>query len=79
MMAAIVETAQLAKVVLYSLLAGVGISAAFGLGVSGAAGFMDALREHRTTAALAWGSVVTVCVAVAVSAIVFGIVVMTTK
>jgi hypothetical protein len=76
---AIVETGPLAKVVLYSLLAGVGIAVIFGLGVSGAAGLLDALRERRTTAGAAWAALTVVCLAGALAAVVLGIVVMTTK
>jgi len=79
MLAAIVETSKLGKVVLYSLITGVGISVVFSLGVSGAAGLIDALRERRTGAVIAWGVVAGICGAVALGAVVLGIVIMSTK
>jgi hypothetical protein len=79
MLAAIVETTTLGKVVAYSLLTGVGLAAVFSLGVSGAAGLIDALRERRTAAVIAWGTLAGICALVTLGAIVFGIVVMSTK
>jgi len=79
MLAAIVETSKLGKVVLYSLITGVGISVVFSLGVSSAAGLIDALRERRTGAVIAWGVVAGICGAVALGAVVLGIVIMSTK
>lgn len=76
---AIVDPAKLGQVVLYSLVAGVGISAVAGLAVSSAAGLLDAMRERRFPAVLAWASLATLCMAVVVAAIVLGIVVMSTK
>ena len=77
--AAIIETSKLGKVVGYSLLTGVGISAVFSLGVSSAAGLLDALRERRTAAVIGWGALAGVCSLVALGAVVFGIVIMSTK
>ncbi len=79
MMAAIVEWGTIGKVVLYSLVAGVGISVIFGLGVSSAAGLMDAMRARRGTAAIGWGVLAGLCIAGSLGAVVLGIVVMTTK
>jgi hypothetical protein len=79
MIAAIVETGKMLKVVLYSLIAGVGIAVVFGAGVSGAASLLDALREHRTVAGAAWGVLTVICLVVAAAVIVLGVVVMTTK
>ncbi len=79
MLGAIVEWGKLAQVIGYSLLAGVGISLVFSLGVSGAAGLLDALRQRRTGAATAWGALATLCVIGAVAVAVLGVVVMTQK
>lgn len=76
---AIADPAKLGQVVLYSLIAGVGISAVLGLAVSGAAALLDALRERRNAAAAAWGTLTTVCVVGIAAAIVLGIVVMSSK
>ncbi len=78
-MAAIVNTTTLGKAVLYSLVAGIGITVVFALGVSSTAGLLDALRERRTVAGVAWAALAVVCVAGAVAAVVVGIVVMTQK
>jgi cytochrome c biogenesis protein CcdA len=79
MLAAIVETSKLGKVVAYSLLTGVGISIVFSLGVSGAAGLIEALRERRTAAVIGWGALAGICGVVALGAVVLGIVIMSTK
>lgn len=76
---AIVQWGQLLKVVLYSLVAGVGVSAIFGLGVSSAAGLVDALRARRTGPALAWGALAATCGVATAAVVVIGVVVMSTK
>jgi uncharacterized membrane-anchored protein YitT (DUF2179 family) len=76
---AIVQTNQLLKVVLYSLVAGVGVSAIFALGVSSAAGLIDALRARRTGAAVGWGALAATCAVATAAVVVIGIVVMSTK
>jgi hypothetical protein len=79
MTASIVNTTTIGKVALYSLVSGVGIAVIFGLGVSSAAGLVEALRERRTAAGVAWGVLATICVGAALAAVVLGIVVMSTK
>lgn len=79
MMAAIVDTTTLGETVLYSVIAGVGIAVVFGACVSSVAGLIDARREGRTAAGLAWGALAVVCLACAAGAIVLGIVVMSEK
>ncbi len=79
MIASIVNATTLAKTIGYSLIAGVGISVIFGAGISSAAGLVEARREHRTAAGLAWGALALVCLACAAGAIVLGIVVMSEK
>jgi len=78
MIAAILAVRTLAKVVLYSLLFGVGISAVFALGVSSAAGLVDAFRQGRTAAGTLWALTAAVCMVASVAAIVLGIVVTST-
>jgi hypothetical protein len=79
MIAAIVNTTTLAKAVLYSLVAGVGIAVVFGAGVSSAAGLLDALRERRTAATVGWGALALLCVGAALAAVAVGIIAMTQK
>jgi hypothetical protein len=79
MIAAIVDTTTLGKVVLYSALVGVGTVTVFALGVSSAAGLLEALRRRSSGAAFAWGALTVGCVAVSVGAVVLGIIVMSSK
>jgi hypothetical protein len=79
MIAAILDARTLGKVVLYSLISGVGLSAVFALGVSSVAGLADALRQRRTLAGVLWATCAFLCAAASVAAIVLGIVVMSSK
>jgi hypothetical protein len=77
--AAIVDTTTLGKAVAYSFAAGIGVAVIFGAGVTSAAGLLDARRDGRTLAGLAWGALAVICLLGAAAAIVVGIVVMTQK
>jgi len=77
--AAIVETTTLLKVIAYSLLSGLGIAIVFGVGVTSAAGLIEALRARRTAPAVAWGVLASACMSGVVAAIVLGIVLMAQK
>jgi hypothetical protein len=79
MIATIVDLGTLGKVILYSLIAGVGVSLVFSLGISSAAGLVDAVRQRRTLAGALWGLTAVVCLAGSLAAIVLGLVVMSTK
>lgn len=79
MIATIVDVATLGKVILYSLIAGIGVSLVFALGVSSAAGLIDALRQRRSLATALWGGSAAVCLAGFLAAIVLGVVVMASK
>jgi hypothetical protein len=74
--AAIVNVSTLAKAVIYSLVAGVGVATAFGVAVTSAAGLLDAVRTGRTGVAFAWGTAVFVCGALVIGGVVAGIIVM---
>jgi hypothetical protein len=78
-MAAIVDTTTLGKVIVYSVVAGVGIAVIFGMGVSSAAGLLESVREGRTRATVFWGLLAFGCLTAALGAVVLGIVVMTNK
>jgi hypothetical protein len=79
MIGAIVNTTTLLKVVLYSLVAGVGITSVFALGVTSAAGMLEAARRRRSALSAAWGALMLACLLVSAAAVVLGIVVMTSK
>jgi hypothetical protein len=79
MLAAVVNTTTLGKTILYSLAAGIGIAVIFGAGVSSAASLADAMRDRRTFASAAWGTVTLICLLCVAGAVVLGIVLMTEK
>jgi hypothetical protein len=74
-LAAIVDLTTLGRVVLDSLVFGIGVAVVFGLGVSSAASLAESMRRHRTAASIAWGALAVACVAGALAAVVLGIVV----
>jgi hypothetical protein len=76
---AIVDTSTLGKIILYALGAGVGVTVVFALGVSSAAGMVDAARQGRTVAVAAWGATAALCVLTSLAAVVLGVVVMASK
>jgi hypothetical protein len=75
----IVDWKTLGKVVVYSLVAGVGISLAFSLAIVGAARFADMRRDGRAIEAGGYAVLLAVALAVVAGAVVVGIVVMTKK
>jgi predicted membrane metal-binding protein len=79
MIAAILDTSTLGKVILYALLSGVGVSVVFALGVSSAAGLVDAVRQRRSLVGALWGMTAVLCLLASLGAIVLGIVVMSSK
>jgi hypothetical protein len=79
MIATIVDTTTLGKVVLWSLLTGVGITTVFAVGVASAAGMVDALRRRRPVVSFTLAAVALLCAIATVGAIVLGLVVMATK
>jgi hypothetical protein len=76
--ATIVDWTRLGKVVVYSLIAGIGIAVIFGAGVSSAAALLESARR-RGGASFAWGAVTVICVVCALGAVAYGIVVMAKK
>jgi hypothetical protein len=74
---AIVDLTTLGKTVLYSFIAGIGIAAVFGGGVTSAAGLVEAVRTGRTAAIVGWGALAVVCAGATLAAIAIGIYEMT--
>lgn len=79
MIASVVETKQLLETVAVSLIAGIGVTAAFSIIIFGVARSTDMLRDDRPLLATAAGGLAALGLLVVVGAIVLGIVVMTTK
>jgi hypothetical protein len=79
MIATVVETKNLLETVAASLIAGIGVTAAFSLVVFGVARSADMVRDERPVLATAAGALAVLGGLVVVAAIVFGIVVMTQK
>lgn len=77
--ATVVDTSALAKVVLYSFLGAIGVTTAFSLAILGAIRFDDMRRDERTIEAGAFAVLATIAVAASIAAVVLGIVVMTSK
>ncbi len=76
---AIVETGTLLKVVLYSLAFGLGVAVVFGIGVSSAAGLLEAMRARRTLAGAAWALLAAGCMGGVLATVVLGIILMSQK
>jgi hypothetical protein len=79
MMATIVETKELIETVVASFVAGVGVTAIFSTAIWGGARFADLSRDGRPVAAAAAVVVGVLALAATLAAVVFGIVVMTSK
>lgn len=78
-MATIVETKELIETVVASLVAGVGVTAVFSMAIWSGARFVDLSRDGRPVAAAAAVAVGVLALAATLAAVVFGIVVMTSK
>jgi len=79
MFATVVETKELLETVASSLIAGVGVTAAFSLVIFGIARSAEMARNERPVLATAAGGLAAIAGAIVIAAIVFGIVVMTSK
>jgi hypothetical protein len=77
--ATVVDWAALRDVVLYSLAAGIGVTIAFSLAILGGTRLTDMRRDERTVEAFAFAGLAFFGLAVSAAAVVFGIVVMTSK
>jgi hypothetical protein len=79
MIATVVETKELLETVAASLIAGIGVTAAFSVVIFGITRSADMLRDDRPIAATAAGGLAILALLVVAGAIVLGIVVMTSK
>ena len=78
-MAVVVETKELLETVIASLLAGVGITVVFSVGIWGAARFVALSREQRPLAAAAAATLAVLAGLFTAAAVIFGIVIMSSK
>ena len=78
-MATIVDTHVLWKLIASAVVAGVGITAVYGLALYGGTRFLDLRREGREVAGWAFGAVALVALAGFAAAVAYGIVVMANK
>ena len=76
---AIVDWGALGKVVLYSVVAGVGVPAVYAFAVLGAGRSSEAARARRNAAATAYGLLALLGAAACLGAIAYGIVLLTQK
>jgi cation transporter-like permease len=78
-LAKVVETTELLQTVAASVIAGVGVTIVFSIAVYGVTRFVDLSRDERTVAAGAAIATAVLAFAVTIAAVVFGIIVMTSK
>jgi hypothetical protein len=78
-MIAFIDTRALAETVVASIVAGVGVTIVFSLGLYGAARFAELGREGRNAEAMFFGTVAAIAGFAFIGVIVVGIIVMTTK
>jgi hypothetical protein len=79
MLAALIDTKALLKVIWVSFAAGAGLTAVFSLAIVGAARFTDRRRDGRSGAAAGFAVLAAVALAGIAAAIAYGLKVMTTK
>lgn len=78
-MAVVVETKELVETIIASLVAGVGITVIFSIAIWGVARFADLSRSERPIAAGAAVSLAVLATAATLAAVVFGVIVMSSK
>ena len=78
-MLGVVELGQIVEVIWVSLLAGVGITAAYSFVVLGTARYAEARRAHNTGAALGFGALAVVALILFVGLVVLGVQIMLSK
>lgn len=79
MLATVVDTHALWQTIVAAIVAGVGVALAFSLAILGMAGFVEASRDGRNVAAVAFGVLTAAGLAVTAGAIVAGLIVMTSE
>ena len=78
-LAAIVDTHALARVILYALVAGVGVTGVFSFGLVGLTRFDEVRRGNRSGHAVPWAALAAIAALVVVAVVVEAIVIMARK
>lgn len=78
-MAVVVETTELIQTVVASLVAGIGVTVVFSVGIWGAARFAELSRTERPLAAAAAATLAALAGLITAGAVVFGIVIMSSN
>jgi hypothetical protein len=73
MIASIVDTHDLLEVIWVSIVAGVGLTAVYGVAIVGASRAVDAGRQGATVGAVMYGALGVLAIAVVIAASIFGI------
>jgi len=76
MIAGVVDMSDLVSVIWVSLVAGIGVTCAFGVAILGGTRAVDSSREGRVTQAAAFGVLGSLAMLAVVGSIVFGIVIL---
>lgn len=79
MIATVVHTEELLSTIVAAVVAGIGVTTAFSIGIWGAGQFGELSRNERPVAAAAAGIVGVVALALVAASLIIGIVVMTHK
>ena len=79
MIATLIEGKELLQTVVYSAVAGIGVTVVFSIAIWGAARFAELNREERPLAAGAAGAAGILALLVTAAAVVIGVLVMTSK
>ena len=79
MLATIVDWKTLGEVAAASFLAGVGVTTAFSFAIMGATRMVDMRRQGRAVEAGAYAALLVLGLAASAAAVVFGVIIMTTK
>ena len=78
-LAAVIDAGALLRVIAFSLVTGVGVTAVFATAIQGATRFSDMRRAERPVAAAAFATLMVLALGLFAAAVVAGLVVMTTK
>jgi hypothetical protein len=78
-LASLVDTGALWRVIIYSLVAGVGMTAVFSFGIVGLTRFDEARRGSRTGSGFGYAVLAAVCSLIVVGVVIEAIIIMTRK